>query len=309
MKSSSNIIRPGQQNAPQTWQPAVLLDSPQPLNQWTVVDSGNCPAVPELQPVQPDPASLLPRGGKTIVAWVPGELAAMGRTRLDRVQPVKPAFMEAEASQSAQALMAEAEETAAAMLAQAQAQRSEILLQAQRAADEMIAEARQEIETAQKMAYQLGQEAAQADAANYLKAANAVVEEVHAWQVTLVQQSTPALLAIARDIAEKMFGEGAVLDNHALQQNLNRLLTNAKILGDINIYLNPQDALTLDSGWREIRSRIAGNRIQIVPSETITRGGCFIEGQMGTVDARVETQLNAVLETLSPNQPTMESAE
>jgi flagellar biosynthesis/type III secretory pathway protein FliH len=42
---------------------------------------------------------------------------------------------------------------------------------------------------------------------------------------------------------------------------------------------------------------VTGGQAKIVPSENITRGGCYVKGNMGTVDGRVETQLDAFLKT------------
>ena len=60
----------------------------------------------------------------------------------------------------------------------------------------------------------------------------------------------------------------------------------------------------LDPAWREYQQLISGNRIQIIPSDGIKAGGCFVQGQMGTVDARVETQMKAVLEVFNQDEPT-----
>lgn len=40
---------------------------------------------------------------------------------------------------------------------------------------------------------------------------------------------------------------------------------------------------------------ITGNKVRIVPSEKIKPGGCIVKGNMGMVDARVETQIAAIL--------------
>jgi flagellar biosynthesis/type III secretory pathway protein FliH len=44
---------------------------------------------------------------------------------------------------------------------------------------------------------------------------------------------------------------------------------------------------------------ITGNKVRIIPSEKIQPGGCFVKGGMGMVDARVETQLAAILNTIA----------
>jgi flagellar assembly protein FliH len=161
----------------------------------------------------------------------------------------------------------------------------------------MVADARKEIEAARQAAYQQGLETAQRESAAALQAAHAIVEETATWKEALVDQSVPLIVDMVTEIARKMFGEGVALSDQALQQNLNRVLTSGKSLGDLNIYLNPQDAATLDSGWREMRSMTTGSRVRILPADDIKRGGCYIQGQMGAIDARVETQLKTVLDT------------
>jgi flagellar biosynthesis/type III secretory pathway protein FliH len=103
------------------------------------------------------------------------------------------------------------------------------------------------------------------------------------------------------EIAQKMFGEGVELNPEALQINLNRIMENAQGLGDLKIFLNPRDAKLLDSSWSEYQMLVTGDKVKIIPSGRITSGGCYIKGNMGNVDGRVETQLNAVLKTLEEN--------
>ncbi len=106
------------------------------------------------------------------------------------------------------------------------------------------------------------------------------------------------LTGILKEIAEIMFGEGVNLDANALQVNLNRIMESAQRLGDLNIFLNPQDANLLDPSWSDYQLLITGNKVRVVPSEKILPGGCFIKGSTGSVDARVETQLAAVQNTI-----------
>jgi flagellar biosynthesis/type III secretory pathway protein FliH len=40
-----------------------------------------------------------------------------------------------------------------------------------------------------------------------------------------------------------------------------------------------------------------GEQVKIVPTSNIIRGGCLIKGNIGTVDGRVETQLETILKT------------
>jgi flagellar biosynthesis/type III secretory pathway protein FliH len=92
-----------------------------------------------------------------------------------------------------------------------------------------------------------------------------------------------------------MFGDGVKLDEMALQMNLNRVLENAKSLGNVRIFLNPSDAIRLDPSWKDYQGMLTGNKVIIVPSEGIKPGGCFVQGETGSIDARVEAQMTNAL--------------
>jgi flagellar biosynthesis/type III secretory pathway protein FliH len=105
-----------------------------------------------------------------------------------------------------------------------------------------------------------------------------------------------------KDISRKMFGDGAKLDSQTLHTNLNRIMENARGLGVLKIFLNPNDAKLLDPSWGEQQMLSLGEQVKIVASGNILPGGCLIKGNIGTVDGRVETQLDTILKTFDePN--------
>lgn len=193
-----------------------------------------------------------------------------------------------------------AEQEAAQILSQARQQAEELLVQAQLTADETLREAQEEaqqtLQAAMGEGYRQGWAKAEEEAASALRAAAEVVRQFNQWREGMFAQSETILLEMVRQTARTMFGDGVHLEPQALEANLNRVLENAKSLGDLKVYLHPGDAEKLDPAWREYQQLITGNRVQVIPSDGIKPGGCFVQGQMGTVDARVETQLRAVME-------------
>jgi flagellar assembly protein FliH len=183
------------------------------------------------------------------------------------------------------------------ILNQARAKADEILLEARSAAEKVLLQARDEIEVEKKMGYQQGWNEARSEFGDALKAAHALVEEIREWQTVLMAQGEQILVEMLKEISQAMFGDGINLDANALRINLNRIMESAQGLGDLNIFLNPRDAKLLDASWSEYQLLVSGNKVRIIPSEKITPGGCMVKGNMGTVDARVETQLAAVLNT------------
>jgi len=240
------------------------------------------------------PASLEPQ----VTVWTPEELVQVppfepmewetgvegpGRTELEEKSPLSFASE------------ADAQNEVLEMLAQARARAEEIILQAEQSADELLAQAQAEIQRAVEEGYREGQERALAEARSAIESARATVEEVNEWRAQMLAQSEPLVVDLVRQIARSMFGNGVELDSHLLQANLERALENARSLGDLILYLNPADSEKLEAAWRENQELRTGNRIQIIPSAGIKPGGCYIQGAMGSVDARVETQLDAVL--------------
>jgi flagellar assembly protein FliH len=184
-----------------------------------------------------------------------------------------------------------AEKERVELIRQARAEAQNILLQAHVEADQLIQNAQADIEQSKRDGY----EAARDELQSALAATRAIIEETHQWQTALMQNSEQTLMDMLKDIAQTIFGEGVRLDPNALQINLNRIMDSAQRLGDLKIFLNPRDANELDPSWSNYQLLITGNKVRIVPSEKIKPGGCVIKGSTGTVDARVETQLNAVL--------------
>ena len=183
----------------------------------------------------------------------------------------------------------------AKLLERARRQAEEIILNAQAEADNIMLQAQTEIDEQKKEGYQQGSEQALAEVEGTLKAVRMMAEEVHGWKSELTSQSEKILIEMMKDFARKMFGEGVKLDPQALHDNLDRIMENAGGLGELKVFLNPQDAKLLDPSWKEQQFLVLGEQVKIVPSANITRGGCLVKGNLGMVDARVETQLDSIL--------------
>ena len=174
----------------------------------------------------------------------------------------------------------------------------QIDLEARRKAEQLIAETEARVQQAEEEGFQRGWDAAREEVRPLLELVKSMAGQVDQWQRQLSAQAENFISDMVFEIARSMFGEGVVLNDRALQANLTRVLENTHALGDLKIFLNPQDAAVLDTSWREAQSAITGNRVQIISAEGITRGGCFVQGALGTVDARVETQLETILGSL-----------
>lgn len=186
------------------------------------------------------------------------------------------------------------------LIAEARQQAEAITQQAQKAANEILISTRQQVEQIRQEAYESGRAQVISELEKTAENTQLVLEQLSSWYQETIQNNEPLILEMVQRISHLLFGEGLTLENEVLQVGLNRVMKMTESLGDIRIYLNYQDVRNLDPEWRKFQEALSGKKIQIVPSEKILPGGCFIEGEMGAVDARVETQLNAVMGALQP---------
>ena len=174
-----------------------------------------------------------------------------------------------------------------------------IIDEAQMKADEIINNANQTADQIRQEAYNQGLENAKSETRETLQAAVAVINVAREWRNDMMKQAEPMIMDLVVKMAQKMFGEGLVLDDVTLQRHFADVLESARSLGDLRVYMNPQDAKTLGPDWREYQASVLGHQVEIVSNDSIRRGGCYIQGEWGTADALVETQLNAILNQFS----------
>ena len=175
----------------------------------------------------------------------------------------------------------------------------QIILDAQIQAEELITSANEAIEQIRQQAYNEGIEKAKAEMRESLQAATSVINVAREWRVDMMNQAEPMIMDLVKKMAQKMFGDGVELDNAALQQHFTSVLESARSLGDLRVYMNPCDAKILGPDWRDYQASMLGSKVEIVSNDTIKQGGCYIQGEWGTADAQVETQLSAILNQFS----------
>jgi flagellar biosynthesis/type III secretory pathway protein FliH len=173
------------------------------------------------------------------------------------------------------------------------------LAEAQQQADEIIQNASTRVEAARQQGYLDGYGAGQSDIQSSVEAAKSMLEQFSAWRAEMLTQSEATVMGLVQDIAAKLFSDGFELDKMVLRQAFSEILVTARALGDLRVYVNAEDSRKLDPQWREYQVLISGQRIQILPTDAIKKGGCYIEGQRGSVDARIESQLKVILDSLS----------
>ncbi len=185
------------------------------------------------------------------------------------------------------------------LIVQAKMRAEQVLQDAEMQAIETMDQTRKQAVAVTQQARTQGMTAAETEAAQLLRSARTIVDEVYAWRESMMAQSEHAVLDLVMEIAKTIFGAGLEVDKDVLEDTFGHAMADAKNLGDLLIHVHPEDAAVLGSHWTQGKSAAGGKRVELVPDHSIRRGGCLIEGQFGLVDARVETRMQAVMEIFS----------
>ena len=237
------------------------------------------------------------------VAWAPEELQPF-TPQVIKAQPAKeihvpqqPAHPEPRRGQD-ETFSQAMKEKVNQLLAEAHNSRSEslrLMEETRQQVNSLLERTELDAQQRRQEAYELGKGQAEAEYATLLETARQLITEVNNWRVEVLANSEAEVIGMIKDIAAALFGEGMLLDQKVLEEVFARALGRARSMGNLRVFANPKDALRLDADWRDFQVSISGQRIQVIPNETIRPGGCFIEGDQGSVDARIETRLGAVM--------------
>ncbi len=100
-------------------------------------------------------------------------------------------------------------------------------------------------------------------------------------------------------IAKKIIHNQIRLDEEAIKETVLKALYLASEKSKITLRVNPEDFDYVERLRPEFFTRFKELKSIIVTSDpSITRGGCFLETPYGDVDARVETQLEKIYQSL-----------
>ena len=112
------------------------------------------------------------------------------------------------------------------------------------------------------------------------------------------EQAEPEVIRLVTTIAEKVIGQ-IVEENPKLIRSVVKKALERSLGDRIVVRVNPEDYKVVtaqDSEFRDVIDRT--KRITFRQDDTIAKGGCVVETEVGTIDAQIETQLRAIRKAL-----------
>ena len=278
--------------------------------------------MPQAPPVVQPESSGRVLGRTRTAAQVPGHLEAYSETIVvggdpRRAAPTPPPFepqgggmpMDQTMATPPPAPMAPAIDKE--ILAKAQMEAQQIVERAQAQAQSMMDEAQAQIQAhADQVAQQAGQQGFEqgmqqgfeAGQAQGMQETVARVEHLKLEFVELVMARRkvlaslePEIVHLAVDIAEKIVGMELATGREIITGIVRQALDTLKERDTIVIRVNPSEVEAVTSNQAAYEAMIEGlKRFEVLADGAIEPGSCAIETNLGNVDARIHTQLEAV---------------
>ena len=125
-------------------------------------------------------------------------------------------------------------------------------------------------------------------------AANAKVERAQ-----LIAEAEPDVIGVAVEIARRIIHAEVQARPDVVQDMVSRALQRVTAQDGIRVRLNPETMRQLGDSLRRAAASYAERGVEVVGYETVERVGVVVETRRGTVDGRLETQLERVSSTFS----------
>jgi type III secretion protein L len=167
-----------------------------------------------------------------------------------------------------------------------------IVDQARREAAAILEQAGEELDLARKQAGEAGYE-------DGLRQWNQAVQDILAARDRFLKDCEPEVVKLAVRVAEKILGEQLRVDPQAITRIVEEALRGARAERSITIAVHPDSVAVVRAEAGRLEARAGGEcRVHIIGRGTVSPGGCVIETELGSIDARLEVQLRCLEQLL-----------
>jgi flagellar assembly protein FliH len=160
-----------------------------------------------------------------------------------------------------------------------------------------------------------GREQAERGLGNVFKALRQSVADLDGLRDKVFRESEEDLLKLAIMVARKVIQQEISLHPQILANIVAATIVDCSEIERINIRLNPADYTVVAADRHGFLGNLCPDtQVSLSPDETISQGGCVVDTTTGTVDARIETQLDEIFRrfmedrTLSPSESDLDEA-
>jgi type III secretion protein L len=168
---------------------------------------------------------------------------------------------------------------------------AQILKEAYENASDLISIAETESENIRREAYQTGRDEAESELIDNLLA----IKEIRLQALQEVEQD---VLKLSIKLAEKIIGREVQQDETVRGEIVLNALRQARQQEMLTVRVNANDLPLVEQMRERLDSFGRAKYVDFIADQSVKEGGCIIESQSGTIDARLETQLRILENSL-----------
>ncbi len=133
-----------------------------------------------------------------------------------------------------------------------------------------------------------------------LEASVRVVEEMEEFREALLEQLQENVTLLSLAIARHLVDREVKVDPEVVENLVRSALSHFPLDQAVRIRLNPQDLSAMSGDPDPERPPVAaGREVRWIPDESVSRGGCVVEGPERIVDGRLETAVERIYRKVS----------
>ena len=198
------------------------------------------------------------------------------------------------------------------MIADAKSEVAETIAEAKRRIDEVgetiytlqearrcLAEQEAKLEAAREEARAEAHAQGLADIAGHLDIAMQMAMQARVNRAQLITEAEPDVVGVAVEVARKIIHSEVQSRPEIMHGLVSEALKRVTAQDGIRVRIHPDTIMLLGDTLRQVSASYANRGLEIVPDASIERIGLVVETRRGTVDGRLETQLERVSSAFS----------
>lgn len=209
-------------------------------------------------------------------------------------------------------ILRETEQMVKDLIETARIEAEKIVWEARKEADEILTEGKENLKQIQEegfnngfsSGYEEGIKKAEEDCQGKLEEARNIVDLAHEERNLIITNSERDIIELAMAVCRKIIGQEIHTNSDFIVEIAKRAILKATDRDDLTLRLNPGDLDTALNARDELTQSAKGiKQLKIVSDPAIEPGGCVVDTPNGTVDARLERQLNEMEQSLMEVSP------
>lgn len=173
------------------------------------------------------------------------------------------------------------------------------LQEAKATAAEIIRNAEAQAEANREAGRAEGQQMGYAEIEGHIQVVMQIAERARVDRAQLITEAEPDVAGVAIDIARRIIGDEVQARPDVVGKFVLQALQRITAQDGVRVRLHPETIRQLGDTLRRVTASYADRGIEVVPDPAVERIGVVIETRRGTVDGRLETQLERVASSFS----------